>query len=404
MVKLASRSPYHVAIRMQDADTGALLASDTLDVEGTYGYEAPSAIHRMEEVAGELRAVAYDLVDPANYTFDLVKDQQEVVNGVRTVVVNYRARALDAGEVNVTFNQLSAEGDTGSKRLLLGTQSATVTAKDATATPDQQITVNGTPYQLVGSPEDYAYAYGSGEFAVKDVYYAPKGYRATGPYTVTVNYVDIATRESIGGMSYQSTDNPAAQSFELPGSLQRGDVEYVRLDGQGEAIQHNFYSGIDTYTVYYRDAADENAGRTVITRTRVEYTPAQNAEGADGAQGTGGQNAAPAGQAGNDANAGNQNANAALNPATSYNAVTGDGDGTLLTQDGTDSNTERIDEDATPLAQLNGEGTQDQQQAQGGSALPVVLGVLLALAVAAALAWWFLVARRRNDGKHGQHA
>lgn len=401
-VKLDSRSPYHVVIRMVDAETGAVLASDTLDVEGTFGYEAPSAIHRMEQVDGEMRAVSYDLLDEADYVFDLQKDQDLVVNGVRTVDVHYQARSLDEGQVSVTFNQLDGQYQADNARTLLGTQKETVTADNDTAVPQQQIQVAGKTYELVGSPDSYAYTYGSHELPVVDVYYLPEGYDAEDPYTVTINYVDIASREIVGGESYECTPDQLVQTFDLPGSVQSGGVEYIRVDGQGTTLQHNFFSNVQVYTVYYRDASDENANRLVVTRTRIVYEDVTaTLPGASGPRGSFGS----AGSQSTSTASGNQPGAATLNPATGYNAVTGDGNGTLLTEDGTDSNTERTESDTTSTAQTDGqEDTTEQAQGEGGLP-PIAIAGIVAAVLAALAAGWFLVARRRkNDDDRGNRA
>ena len=401
-------APYVAKIRMVD-ENDEVLATDTLNVEDHYTYTAPYAIYKNEEVDGQVRAVAYNLAAQGTYEFDADKDMDQVVNGQRTVTIAYVRQELDPAEIEVTFNQLDGQANAEEATRLLGTQTVTVNAESPEATPANEIEVEGTTYVLTTSPQSYQYMFGSGEMPVIDVYYVPEGYTGSDPYEVTVNYVDLARgpgSDPVASETYTSTPDPMVIELDAPQTFSRDGVDYVRLGNQSDTIPHNYFSHVQTYTVYYRDVNNELLANTVITRTRVvnggtttvtgataatpaatattpaattttpAATPATNADGTTAATPA----ATPAA--------------AALNPATSYNAVDGDGDGTLLNEEGVDSNTERIEEEVTPLA--NGEdiaGANDK--ANRTRTIGIVIGALAVLA-AGIIAWLVIAARRRK--------
>lgn len=394
-------APYVAHIQMVD-EAGTVLALDTLNVDGIYSYTAPSAIYQTEDVDGEERAVTYELQDGAVVQFDATADMPDVVDGARTVTFHYARQAPDAGEVQVTYYQLDGQENPDVADRLLATQSVTVTKDDPTAEPAESVKFNGITYKLAGNASDYRYTYGSGKIPVINVYYVPENYQNPVPYTVTVSYVDIATGRVVDSATHDSTADPATISLDSPESFAKGGTNYVRLRGQDTAIEHNFYSNAKDYTVYYRDRDNDAYADTVITRTRVVYqgttgtagttttttaTTTTNAAagttGATDATGTPGENAAGA------------RSDASMNPTTPYSTIGGDGNGTTVTPNGSDTNTERIGDDETALASGNDDA---EKKSDGGGSPLVSLGIVVLVAAVLAIgAIWFVMSRRRNE-------
>ena len=85
-----------------------------------------------------------------------------------------------------------------------------------------------------------------------------------------------------------------------------------------------------------------------------------------------------------------------LNDNNTYNVADGaNGNGTLTNQSGVDSNTERIDDSATPLASGFGKGgTSSAAASLSGMMLPIGIGLAVVIVVAAAV---LFIRRRKNE-------
>ena len=93
---------------------------------------------------------------------------------------------------------------------------------------------------------------------------------------------------------------------------------------------------------------------------------------------------------------------AALDPATNYSAVDGDGDSTLLNEEGEDPNTVRIEDDETALASG---ADSDDVSAPDGRGRIVGIAIVIVAAVAAGVIWLLIAARRRkNDERTEEEA
>ena len=417
--KLAGQ--YKATIKMVDAENpGAVIATDSVDVTGNFVYTAPTTIYKKEADTsiGAAAVVTYKIQDSP--TIRLSAEADNVENHARTITVKYTRQDPDQPSVEVAFNLVDGS-QRESRNRVLGTQTATVSADAPVAVPAAKLDAGGTVYNLVGSPEDYAYEFRSGEVPSVNVYYVPEGYEAPGSYEVTVNYVDYATREVIESHAYTSEPNATgALSIETPEAFTAGDVDYIRVDGQEDAIEHNYYSNIATYVVYYYDKANPPAPGTRVASTRVQYVDGAVTDGGGGATtvtddgtlvlpadaagtaaaGADGAAAADgaAGAAGADGADGAAAQNLQLNNGNTYNVLEGeDANGTLTNESGIDTNTERINDSETPLAagfDRGGSSTAASSLTEmAGLALPVGAGVLAVVIAAAA----FVLIRRRKS-------
>ena len=373
---------YLAVIKMVDEE-GNVIATDTVNVNGKFTYTVPNVIYKRELVNDETRVVEYDLDDEGVCRLDSDADISFVVNGKREITFNYKRQELDAGQIAVTYNQIDGRDNPDLAGRLMGTQTKTVTQENPTATPDQQIQVKGETFTLVSAASDYAYTYGSGEIPVIDAYYVPDGYTAPEPYTVTVDYVNYANDEVVRSETFESNNDDPIVKISAPAEFSDSGIDYVRLAGQ-TGITHNFYSGMKTYKVYYRDVNDDLSKNVVIERTRVVVRQVTTTTTRPGTGGTGTAQ-------------GTATPTVSLNPGVGYNAIGGQGNGALVNDRGQDTNTERIGDDQTPLAQSDGTTTSAPTEEGGLMVGGIAAAIVAAIAVIAALIWWFMVGRRRNE-------
>lgn len=379
---------YKATINMTDQD-GNVFASDTVSVTGKYYYTLPSTVYK--RVAGNLYVYTLDNAANQTLTFDAAADG--ITTGANTVAATYTRTEIGQAETKVTFNLIDGSKDAseGASRTL-GTKEVTVNADSTTAAPDETITVDGTTYKIAGTTEKYAYSFGSKSYPVVNVYYLPEGYTVpTKSYTVTVNYVNFLTKETIKSSTFESvsTDNSDYQ-FVSEANFSLNGTDYVRLDGQEEPISHSYFSGISTYTVYYRDKNDTYNSGTVINTIRVIYTGEETTVvdgGTTDLTGAGTTNAS--GQTGA-ATTADQAAAGRLNANGTYSVADGTGNNsTLTTEGGVDSNTERINDEETPLA--SGEGLNQGLPAWATTAAGVGIGL------AAIVIMYAIIRNRKNQ-------
>lgn len=420
---------YYVAtIKMVD-ENGAIIASDSVDVTGNFIYTAPEKIYKKEQNTsiGAPAVVTYQIKgSPTIHLSAQSAKEDGVVNRARTITVKYTTQDPEQPSVDVAFNLLDGSKRVGDPTRRLGpAKHATVTLDSKTAVPDSTVEYNGAKYNIVGDPSDYAYTIRSGEVPSINVYYVPEGYTPPGPYEVKVNYVNYLTKETVESHTYTSDPNATeALTIETPESFEANGVEYIRLDGQEGEIEHSYYSNIGEYTIYYRDKNDTLSSGTVINTIRVVYrdggttvTPGETTVTAGGAEGgadadaTGGVTAggvdAGAGAAGAAEGAGaaagdegaEETPNMQLNDGRTYNVFDGEGNnGAMTNESGVDTNTERIEDNETPLASgFDKGGTSTAASSLSGMAawmLPVGIGIVAILVVGAAV---MFIRRRKLD-------
>lgn len=327
---------YVATIQMVD-ENGRVIATDSVNVTGEFTYTAPSTIYKTETNAkGESEVVTY-LIDGSS-TIRLSAANDNVLTRARTVKVAYTAQPSEATQVDVTFNLLDGSKRVNEEGRSLGSRHETATEAAQTVEPPSSVEVGGVSYRLVGAPADYAYTLHSGAVPSVDAYYVPEGYQAPGAYDVTVNYVNFLTGAVVESHTYScDPDQNSRITIDSPETFSANGVDYVKLAGQESAIAHSYYSGISTYSVYYRDVNDELSSETVINTIRVVYV---DEPGTATTVATTDEEVAAA-----DAQ------NLQLNDGRTYNVFDGgDNNATLTNESGIDSNTERIEDSETPLA------------------------------------------------------
>ncbi len=397
---------YTATINLVD-EKGTVLATDKVSVGGTVLYTAPDTLYKG---SGE-QVHTYNLAQEQVLTLspDTSDDAASRVFSI--------AYAEQDSSVSASYAIVRVAVDPVTKtRTTLGTDEIVLTPTDSSKvySVPQSVEVNGTTYVPANAKASYTYTWGEAQDPQRMVYYVPKDYVAENSYEVKVAYVNIATGQTIDTKSY--TVSPDAQDdmkLQSPAQFIAADgTSYVRLGGQEETISHGYYTPYNqdgpTYTVYYRDANDDlNKDRT-ITRVRVRYvdggsmTTGTTGSTTNGGPGSNTGNGNGASTNGTAISGAQTNAEAAADTTTArisqtgaLSTVSGGGeDGaeqSLVNGEGNDLNTERIENDETPLANLSEGGTQSILRN------PVVWGVVLAALMGVACALFFT--RHKNDGK-----
>ncbi len=389
----AALAGYYVATIQMVDENGNVIATDSVDVTGDFVYTAPASIYKNEVVNGEPVVVTYNIEGSPVIRMSAANDG--VLNRERTITVKYVTQPIESNQVNVTYNLIDGSKRMGDTNRMLGTQSLVADESNQTVTPVSEIEADGVKYTLVGDASDYAFTVRKGMVPTINAYYVPEGHKEQGAYDVTVNYVNFLTGDVVESHTYVSdTEANAKILIDTPAKFSADSVDYVRLAGQEDEIQHSYYSGISTYTVYYRDVNDTLTSGTVINTIRVVYVDGTTAGGSatnsngvviyTGDEGTGDANTLQ------------------LNASRTYNVLDGEGNNSSLTNEsGVNSNTERIAENETPLAsginQANVNGLAANQGGVPAWLLPV--GIVVAIALIVLIAF-LAYKNRRNTQTH----
>lgn len=387
-----SQSGYYTArIKGTDQD-GNSVFSDSVTVSGKYAYTLPDTIYKL--VDGKTMTT-YKLNGSSVLNFDAATDG--VTTGSKDIDVTY-TRQDNTTETTVRFNLVNGIKTAGESDRYITVNGKTyieetVNASNPTASAPATITDDaGNKYTLTTSSLANSYTFASNAYPVMNVYYLPEGYTpSSNTRTITVNYVNFLTNKVIKSQSFTSGEQDNTDyTFTSEEKFSQDGVNYVRLDGQDAPIVHSYYSLIDTYTVYYRDVNDTLSSGTVINTMRVVYTDGSQGTAATGGTGTG-TTAADGTQAGR------------LNADGTYNVLDGEGNNQTLTNEaGVDSNTERIDDNETPLAS-GADGGDATAAAESSTPWGLIAGGVLA-ALAAAGIIVFFVKRRNNDNNNRENA
>lgn len=414
-VSCEDANAYPVLVRYEDTN-GDLIWSDEVDVTGKgQQYTLPTVFSTKQKegvnqftltkVVGanteldseKTRAAAKewwtdeeDTEPILNFTWENGADEFGVdEKGRRVVTAQYKNQDVDK---RVTFTVVEVDGEAGTE---MGRKTYTVTPdNDAVYTPEAR-EVNGTKYlPWTGNTEPLTYAWNdisNGTDLLQYVYYVPEGYVPSGAYDVTVRYQDIATGNLLRTETV-TVDPEIVDYVNILGEerfTQDGE-EYVRLDGQETPVRHAYFSNARTYTVYYRNVNDVLNARVVINRTQIITTnrPATLPDTGGTAAGPAAAGTAPvAGAAATPVAAGitaGTPADAGVTPGAGTVVVNDDGN-PLANLEGQDTASERVEDDANPLAR------------GGAMTTGLIAGSLAALVALGLLAFWFFKRKKKAD-------
>lgn len=396
---------YVAQISLQGTD-GQALGGDRIGVYGTYTYTLPTTVYQTvdgELVTYTLKGLAEeDKADKLNVSTGVLSldSSRDGLSNTQDFTALYQPQADDA-DLTFTLKCVCYDPDNldASGKPVTYTESHTTTVK-AENTQDSPATI-GVPAKVTWNNKTFvpanmptggsvSYAYGSGEYPVTTVYYVPEGYKPADSYQVKVEYRNIADRSVVRtdtvdvtpDMKEDLTITPASQ-FSVSGET------YVLLKGTPTSISHGYYTPYRTYTIWCRNVKDTIYETAQVVTSRVEYydggtvvvpgaTTTNN--GTNGANGANDANGAPASTA------------AIPNQGDVTTVVSPDGTATTVNNEGQDLNSERITDEATPLAS----GASDQEGSDSGVS-PVALGVGVALAAAVAVAIVVLYRRKKQE-------
>ena len=377
-----------------------------------YAKQAPSAQLPYE--------ITINLVDENGATLNSMKasvdvGKQVTVNLPATYEVGMKKYALAEGQAaSIVRDYASAESKTYTVKYVLTGEAApytvTVTMVDrasgavlstvtATIEPDgapytytisskNTIVKDGVTYQVLSgqgnSKGKIVHAYGD---AIKSytLYYSAKQESIADSYAVNMRYICV-NNSAILATETQIVDVNSSVTFDVaPETLTIEGKEYIRLNGQGSAIVHNYNDTQKNYEIYYRDASIE------VDNDDIIYVPGTNVDqgGAnqpDGNQPDGNQPAVPdndntAPDTGADAGADTGDTQAPNEPVVEPDAETGE-EPTVPGEDVTGE--EIIEEDEVPLANAPGDGASEGKTSVmpfvgGGVGLAAIIAIVIAL-------------------------
>ena len=416
---------FEASIVYVDGEGNNLGVADTVIVNKPYTYTAPNYLYVDEsgtvkeyKLKGEgtlkLEPGQSDKKTEFQIAYEPVSDDAERTWTV--VLENGSVSPKDPGRV---IDRITYRGKPGEK---------------ATHATEQEIDVKGKSYVPTAAAQDsYEHTFGVADMEVEQtIYYVPKDYVAPEAYDITVKYVNIATNEVIDSETY--TASPSMRSdleITTPEKFSQGGIEWIRLNGQESPLRHGFYSSAREYVIYYRDVNDDLHAKTIIRTVRVVYVDeegntvtrpttvvdngttttgstgeATDSDDSDRTNADEGQDATPSddqqGEEGGEeviyvapSAPGDGSVDTGLQTGEDLRAIDGvDGnDGqAVVGQDGTDLATQRIEDDATPLA---GPGSKEGVSKTNNQAM-VIGGVAAGVAAAIGLIFFFVYKRRKR--------
>lgn len=252
--------PYTVKVNYIDSETGAVLGNqyETITAEdGAYDevqFYAPDSL----EISNN-GSVSYYHTDNA-----LISHTPD--GTVRSYDVYY---SLFDQETPYYWNIRLVDSATGN---LLGEDYIEVGVDETvTYTPETQLSVGGANYLLDSSMNTtYERHYSDTSSRILYVYYNEESTVAEAEQTLSISFRSVSDNTVL----YSEEVTVAAgenYSMEIPQTYETDNAEYVVLAGQGDTIEHDYFSPQRNYTVYYRDVNDLQNVDTVVTREEIVY-------------------------------------------------------------------------------------------------------------------------------------
>ena len=276
----APAEPYEITINLVDSENNnALLYSirQTVDVDSTVHVDLPSTY--------EVNFKKYVLADGVEKFIEREFSSTRSTEYTIPYVV-----AEESAPYDITINFV----DYNNPETVLSAMTATITPDGEPFIYDVNasaaLDVNGVQYQvLAGQGNDngqIVHTYGTAT-RTYNVYYSAQEVEEPQPYTVTLRYISIEDN-SVLETQQQEVAYGSSVSFDAaPEELTVGDTNYVLLNGQDEAITHDYNESQTSYAVYYRDADVEvEVEPEVITQVVTQYVTEDDGTAAENEDGT----------------------------------------------------------------------------------------------------------------------
>ena len=275
----APEAPYEITINLVDEADGAVLYSirQTVDVNSLVRVELPSTY--------EVNFKQYRLADGV----DAFVERE--FSSTRSTVYNIPyVVAEESAPYDITIRFVDYENP-----------ETVLSAMTATVTPDGEpyqydissnasLEINGVTYQvLAGQGNDngqIVHTYGTSSRSYT-VYYAAQEVEEPEAYTVTMRYISVSDNAVLETQQLQVAYGGTADFEAAPATLTVDGTEYTRLNGQEEAVSHQYNESQTSYAVYYMETeslAEVEVEPEVITQVITQYvtedgTVIENADG-----------------------------------------------------------------------------------------------------------------------------
>lgn len=273
-------TPYEITINLVDAENGnELLYSirQTVDVDSTVRVELPSTY--------EVNFKQYQLAEGVSNVIE------REFSSTRSTVYNIPyVVSEESAPYEITLNFVDYENP----ETVLSAMTAVVTP-DGTpfvydVSSNSTLEINGTTYQLMAGQGNgngqIVHTYG-GSVRTYSVYYAAQEVEEAEPYTVTLRYISVLDNQILETQQLSVAYGSSVSFEEAPATLNVDGIEYTRLNGQEDAVVHDYNESQTSYAVYYMETAslaEAEVEPEVITQVVTQYvtqdgTVVENADG-----------------------------------------------------------------------------------------------------------------------------
>ena len=128
-----------------------------------------------------------------------------------------------------------------------------------------EIEADGVKYLLDSKMErEYTHTYNQGS-RIQNIYYHQESSELPASYDLTIQYMSVSDNTMLYTDKTAVTAEAGSAQVASPQNYEANGKQYVRLSGQSDVVNHDFYSAQRTYTIYYRDVNDEQNVDTVVT-------------------------------------------------------------------------------------------------------------------------------------------
>lgn len=250
---------YSVAVNYVDEDN-KVLATRTFTVNGKkVEFSAPTVF----AVTEGNKTVYYQIKNEKDAVITHNPDDNN-----RKYTIQY----VNAANTGASYSWYIMQYDASDNKCLGVIKKEVKKGQTVTFDPSTDNTING--YTVNGNfKNELSHTYGDANH-VSYVYYDPEGYHNTTDVpdkTVTVNYVDIATK-SVLKTAQVNLNKTEDTQINFDNSFDLNGIHYVKVDGQLASTEHNYYSPRTAYTVYYRDINNTDFEHVVIHTEEVLET------------------------------------------------------------------------------------------------------------------------------------
>lgn len=250
---------YSVAVNYVD-ENNKVLATRTFTVNGReVVFSAPTV---------------FAVTENGKTIYYQIKDEKDAVitHNPHDSIREYTIQYVNAANTGASYSWYIMQYDASDNKCLGVIKKEVKKGETVTFEPSSDNTING--YTVNDNfKKPLSHTYGDVNH-VSYVYYDPEGYHNTTDVpdkTVTVNYVDIATK-SVLKTEQVDLNKTKDTPISFVDSFDQNGIHYVRVNGQLDRTEHNYYSPRTAYTVYYRDINNTDFEHVVIHTEEVLET------------------------------------------------------------------------------------------------------------------------------------